>query len=84
MSERFARACAKKRHYRSERRSVDAAKRTQRMTGIEMRAYRCPYCKGQWCVGTLYPQQSRTERRRAAETTLKATEKPETSPRGCY
>ena len=62
MSERFARACAKKRHYRSERRAQDAAKESQRVYGIPLNPYLCPFCKGKWVVGATYPQHAKAER----------------------
>ena len=62
MSERYARACAKKRHYNSERRAVQAAKASQIIYGIPMRAYACEFHPGKFVVGSTYPQYSKTER----------------------
>lgn len=62
MSERFARACAKKRHYPSERRAADAAKESQRKFGVPMNAYECPFCPNRWVVGNTYPQNGRQAR----------------------
>jgi hypothetical protein len=62
MSERFARACAKKRHYNSERRANEVAKASQIIYGVPMNAYPCPFCKGKFCVGSTYPQYAKAER----------------------
>jgi hypothetical protein len=62
MSDRYAKACAQKRHYRSERRAADAAKDSQIIFGQPMKAYPCPIHKGQWCVGSTYASMGRTAR----------------------
>ena len=62
MSDRYAKACAKKRHYPSERRALDAAKESQIIYGQPMKAYECMWHKGQWCVGSRYADQGRTAR----------------------
>lgn len=56
MSKRWASACRRKIHYRSERRANDAAKESQRKFKIPMNAYPCPFCRGKWVVGSTYPQ----------------------------
>ncbi len=62
MSERFARACAKKRHYNSLRRAEQAAKASKIVYGIPLNAYPCPYHPGKWVVGSTYPQYAKAER----------------------
>lgn len=63
MSDLYARACARKRHYRSERRASDAAKESQTKFGVRMNAYECPIHKGRWVVGTTYACQGKQARR---------------------
>jgi hypothetical protein len=64
MSERTSRACSGKKHYNSERRARDAAKESQIKFGIPMNEYPCPVCKGKWVVGSTYPWDAKTERRK--------------------
>lgn len=61
MSERFARSCAGKRAYNSERRAREAAKGSQVVYGQKMNAYLCEFCE-RWHVGSTYPQQARAAR----------------------
>ena len=62
MSERYARACAKKRHYNSLRRADEAAKASKIAFGIPMRAYACEFHPGKFVVGSTYPQYAKAER----------------------
>lgn len=62
MSERWARSCRGKRHYRSERRAIAAAKESQRKFGVPMNAYECDFHPGEWVVGNTYPQNGRQAR----------------------
>lgn len=62
MSERFARSCAGKKHYRSERKAEVAAKRSQRTYGVPLNAYPCDFCKGLWVVGNTYPWNAKNAR----------------------
>ena len=64
MSDRYAVSCSKKKHYHSIRRANDAAKDSQIKFGIPMNAYPCPYHPGKFCVGSTYPWNSKTERRK--------------------
>jgi len=65
MSERYAKACAGKHHYRSERRAREAAKDSQRIYGVKQNAYPCPFHPRMWVTGSTYPQYGRTARREA-------------------
>ena len=56
MSERYAKACAGKHHYRSERRAREAAKDSQRIYGVKQNAYPCPFHPRMWVTGSTYPQ----------------------------
>ena len=62
MSERYARSCAGKKHYRSERRADEAAKRSQIKFKVPMNSYPCPFCKGSWVVGNTYPWNAKNAR----------------------
>jgi hypothetical protein len=61
MSDRYARQCAGKKRHASERRAQEWAKKTQRDTGLPMKAYPCPFCH-QWHVGNLLYANGRTQR----------------------
>ena len=63
MSQRYAQACAHKRHYHSKRRADDAAKESQIRFGIPLNSYECPFHPGHWVVGSTYPQYSKQARR---------------------
>lgn len=63
VSERYARSCAHKKHYPSERRAADAAKESQRKFGIPMNAYECEFHPKQYVIGSTFPWNSRSERR---------------------
>lgn len=69
MSERFARSCANKRHYNSERRANDAAKASQIVYGVPMNAYACEFHPGKFVVGSTYPQYAKAERMKRDEAT---------------
>jgi hypothetical protein len=56
MSEMAARSCDGKKRHRSERKAKAAAKVTQKLAGVHMKHYPCPYCKG-FHVGSVEPQQ---------------------------
>lgn len=71
MSERYARACAHKRGYNSERRASEAAKGSQIVFGIPMNSYKCDVCR-KWHVGSTYPQNSTAARREAEVPTENA------------
>ena len=62
MSERYARSCAGKKHYRSERRADEAAKRSKIKFGVPMNSYPCDFCKGMWVVGNTYPWNAKNAR----------------------
>ena len=62
MSERFAKACAKKRHYNSKRRADEAAKASKIVYGIPFNAYPCEFDPGKFVVGSTYPQNAKAER----------------------
>jgi hypothetical protein len=64
MSSRYATSCAGKKHYHSPRRAQDAAKASQIKFGIPMNAYPCEYHPGKWVIGSTYPWNSKSERRK--------------------
>ena len=66
MSEKYARACAKKRHYNSERRAREAAKASKIVYGVALNAYPCDFHPGKWVVGSTYPQYAKAERMKEA------------------
>jgi hypothetical protein len=66
MSERYAAACAGKKHYASPRKAEAMAKTSQIVFGVPMRAYVCPFCH-LWHVGSIYPQYSTRARQERGE-----------------
>lgn len=68
MSERFARSCANKRHYNSERRAADAAKASQIVYCVPMNAYPCEFHPGKFVIGSTYPQNAKAERMKREES----------------
>lgn len=65
MSERYARACAHKRRYNSQRRAADAAKASQIVFGQPMNEYLCEICK-RWHVGSTFMRDGRLQREATA------------------